>query len=150
MTDNRNENFENFLHGLAKVASAMKGFMRQKFKEHDVNITFEMLQVLRFLWEKDGVNQQEIADAILKDKASLTYLIDNLVRRKLVQRTEDSQDRRNKIITLTTEGKEMRDLIQPWITEMYQIAGKGLPSELIGNGLALFDAIYRNFEQHYE
>ena len=148
MDSSKNENFESFLHELAKVTSAMKGFMRQKFKEHNVNITFEMLQVLRFLWEKDGVNQQEIADAILKDKASLTYLIDNLVRRKLVQRTEDSQDRRNKIITLTQEGKEMRELIRPWISEMYEIAGKGLPAELIGSGLTLFDAIYRNFEQH--
>jgi DNA-binding MarR family transcriptional regulator len=125
----------------------MKGFMRQKFKEHDVNITFEMLQVLRFLWKKDGVNQQEIADAILKDKASLTYLIDNLVRRKLVQRTEDSQDRRNKIITLTKEGQEMKDLILPWITEMFEIAGRDIPNELIGSGLILFEAIYQNFEQ---
>ncbi|MCJ8165989.1 MarR family transcriptional regulator [Pontibacter sp. E15-1] len=121
--------------------------MRQKFKEHDVNITFEMLQVLRFLWGKDGVNQQEIADAILKDKASLTYLLDNLVRRKLVQRTEDSQDRRNKIITLTDEGQEMKDLIMPWITEMFEIAGRNIPSELIGSGLILFEAIYLNFEQ---
>jgi DNA-binding MarR family transcriptional regulator len=125
----------------------MKGFMRQKFKEHDVNITFEMLQVLRFLWKQDGINQQEIADAILKDKASLTYLIDNLVRRKLVQRTEDSQDRRNKIITLTKEGQEMKDLILPWITEMFEIAGRDIPNELICSGLILFEAIYQNFEQ---
>lgn len=147
MTQTPTVNFANFLHELSKVTSAMKGFMRQKFKEHDVNITFEMLQVLRFLWGKDGVNQQEIADAILKDKASLTYLLDNLVRRKLVQRTEDSQDRRNKIITLTDEGQEMKDLIMPWITEMFEIAGRNIPSELIGSGLILFEAIYLNFEQ---
>ncbi|WP_242917995.1 MarR family winged helix-turn-helix transcriptional regulator [Pontibacter liquoris] len=124
--------------------------MRQKFKAYDVNITFEMLEVLRFLWKKDGINQQEIADAILKDKASLTYLLDNLVRRKLVQRTEDSRDRRNKIITLTKEGQQMKDLILPWITEMYEIAGREIPNELIGSGLLLFESIYRNFEQQHK
>jgi len=147
MSQLSNENFSTFLHALSKVTAAMKGFMRQKFKEHGVDITFEMLQVLRFLWQKNGVNQQEIADAVLKDKASLTYLIDNLVRRKLVQRTEDSQDRRNKIIFLTNEGQQMKELIEPWMKEMYQIAGKNIPLELINSGLHLFKAISQNFEQ---
>jgi DNA-binding MarR family transcriptional regulator len=75
------------------------------------------------------------------------YLLDNLVRRKLVQRTENSQDCRNKIITLTKEGHEMKDLITPLITEMYEIAGREIPNELIGSGLLLFETIYRNFEQ---
>jgi DNA-binding MarR family transcriptional regulator len=147
MSQALNENLVNFLHHFSKVNTAMKGFMRQKFKEHGVNITFEMLQVLRFLWNKDGVNQQEIADATLKDKASLTYLIDNLVRRELVQRTEDQQDRRNKIITLTSQGHELKAQITPWIEEMFQVAGREVAPGLFTCGLELFEAIYQNFQQ---
>lgn len=147
MAQTQNKNIVDFLHQFSKVTGVMKSFMRQKFKEHNVNITFEMLQVLRFLWDKDGVNQQEIADAILKDKASLTYLIDNLVRRKLVQRREDSHDRRNKIITLTTLGQEMKNKIEPSIEEMYRLASKDIPEGLLDNGLTLFNIIYQNFQE---
>jgi DNA-binding MarR family transcriptional regulator len=142
-----NDNLVDFLHHFSKVNTAMKGFMRNKFKEHGVNITFEMLQVLRFLWNKDGVNQQEIADATLKDKASLTYLIDNLVRRQLVQRTEDQQDRRNKIITLTPQGHQLKARITPWIEEMFQVASRDVPPGLFDSGLELFEAIYQNFQK---
>lgn len=147
MDQTDNKNIVDFLHQFYKVTGVMKSFMRQQFKAHDLDITFEMLQVLQFLWNKDGVNQQEIADAILKDKASLTYLIDNLVRRKLVQRTEDSHDRRNKIITLTTPGQEMQNKIEPSIAEMYRLASKDIPEGLLENGLTLFSIIYQNFQE---
>src|ERR1700754_369495 len=77
-----------------------------KIKEHGINITFEMIEVMGCLWKKDGINQQEIADLTLRDKSSMTYLLDNLVKRKLVRREEDEDDRRNKLIYLTREGKE--------------------------------------------
>ncbi|HEY4651712.1 MAG TPA: MarR family transcriptional regulator [Pontibacter sp.] len=147
MEPQTHDTFATFLHELSKVTAVMKGFIRQKLREHNINITFEMMQVLRFLWDKDGVNQQEIADAILKDKASLTYLIDNLVRRKLVQRTEDSQDRRNKIITLTEEGRQLQELILPWVSEMYRVAGKDISEDLVKSGIDLFSAIYVNFQR---
>ncbi len=76
---------------MKKAHQEMKLFMRGKFREHNIDLTFEMLQVLMHLWEREGVNQQELADLLLKDKASLTYLIDNLSKRKLVRRTADGK-----------------------------------------------------------
>lgn len=143
----KNEYVAAFRHGMVKVNLAFKSFMRNKFKENNIDITFEMLQVLRFLWKKDGVNQQEIADTIIKDKSSLTYLIDNLARRELVQRTEDSHDRRNKIITLTEQGHQLKDVINPWLEEMYQVAAKDVPYELLESAISLFENIHQNFER---
>ncbi|RNI31940.1 MarR family transcriptional regulator [Rufibacter immobilis] len=150
MNENHRENAILFLQQMSKVTLALKGFMRQKFKAHNLDITFEMLQVLRFLWAKDNVNQQEIANAIIKDKASLTYLIDNLVRRKLVQRTEDGQDRRNKLITLTPEGRNLQSLVTPWLEEMYGLVAKNISEETLENGLRIFDSIYKSVQETAE
>ncbi|MFB9864629.1 MarR family winged helix-turn-helix transcriptional regulator [Rufibacter immobilis] len=150
MNENHRENAILFLQQMSKVTLALKGFMRQKFKAHNLDITFEMLQVLRFLWAKDNVNQQEIANAIIKDKASLTYLIDNLVRRKLVQRTEDGQDRRNKLITLTPEGRNLQGLVTPWLEEMYGLVAKNISEETLENGLRIFDCIYKSVQETAE
>src|SRR3569832_781241 len=94
-----------FMDNLIAVRQAVKIFFQRRVKELDSDISYEMFQVLNVLWRKNEVNQQEIANAVQKGKASLTPLIDNLVKLQLVTRTEDSADRRNKIITLTKEGQ---------------------------------------------
>jgi len=102
------------------VRLAMKSYMQNKLRENNYNITFEMLQVLMVLWRRNSINQQEIADLVQKNKASLTPLLDNLSKRNLVIRTEDSSDRRNKIISLTDEGFQYQERIQPLIDEFYE------------------------------
>ncbi|MDR6197708.1 MarR family transcriptional regulator [Siphonobacter sp. SORGH_AS_0500] len=102
------------------VTMAFRQFIQYKLKIAKLDLTFEMLQVLSYLSDKEGVNQQEIANATVKDKASLTYLIDNLTGRELVYRQEDGQDRRNKLIFLTPKAKELLEVtLIPYIEEMY-------------------------------
>ncbi len=112
----------------SQVNIAFRQFAQQKLKEHKIDLTFEMLQIMKYLWENDGANQQEIADATLKDKASLTCLIDNLTRRELVYRREDSSDRRNKLIFLTDQGWQLQTVILPWVKEMYEAANADIPA----------------------
>jgi DNA-binding MarR family transcriptional regulator len=120
--------------------------MRKKFKENGVDLSFEMLEVLKCLWEKDGVKQQDVADFVLKDKASLTLLIDNLTRRNLVKRVEDPTDRRNKLVMLTDEGTALKHTVEPWVEEMYNMAGTLVPDEMLREGIVLFDKIYGNLK----
>jgi DNA-binding MarR family transcriptional regulator len=138
--------FTEFSSTVLKVQMAFKCFMRKKLKEHGIDLSFEMLEVLKCLWEKEGLKQQDVADFVMKDKASLTLLIDNLTRRNLVKRTEDPNDRRNKLVTLTEEGAALKYKIQPWIDEMYGMAGTDVPEEMLREGIVLFDKIYGNLK----
>jgi DNA-binding MarR family transcriptional regulator len=111
---------------LGRAMQEMRNKSRQtiqlKMKENNMNLTFEMLEVLSCLWRKNGINQQEIADITMKDKSSMTYLIDNLVKRNMVIRVEDEVDRRNKLIHLTEEANSLKAQLFPWVTEMYAVA----------------------------
>jgi DNA-binding MarR family transcriptional regulator len=115
---------------LGRVMAELRTLLRQriqvKIKENGVNMTFEMLEVLSCLWRKDGINQQEIADYTLRDKSSMTYLLDNLVKRKLVYLVEDENDRRNKLIFVTPEGLALREQMYPWAMEVYELAANEL------------------------
>jgi DNA-binding MarR family transcriptional regulator len=146
MANKKNDTFSEFTGSMTKATSAMRAYMRQRFRERGIDLTFEMVQVLRCLWDKDGVNQRELACLTLKDKASLTYLIDNLSKRNLVQRTEDPTDRRNKLITLKPEGQRLKHIIQPLVGEMQTLAGRDVPPELLKNGTALFEKMYANLK----
>lgn len=108
------------MDAIHNVRMSIKMHLQNKIREYNYNITFEMFQVLAVLWRQNNINQQEIADRVQKNKASLTPLIDNLSKRNLVVRNEDPVDRRNKIISLTKEGYKYREKLQPMIHEIYE------------------------------
>ncbi len=133
-----------FTREMTKVNLALKQYIQAKFRQHDIDLTFEMLQVMACLWKNDGINQQEVSNITVKDKASMTYLIDNLTTRKLVYRLEDGKDRRNKLIFLTPKGKQMEGQIQPWITEMYSVVNKTITAEQLNTCIKVLEVMSEN------
>lgn len=115
-----------FIKEITLVNLGFKQYLQSRLRESNIDLTFEMLQVLHSLWQKDGVNQQELADTTAKDKASMTYVIDNLVKRNLVYRQE-GVDRRNKVVFLTPEGKAIKKQIQPWIKSLNSAVSYNVP-----------------------
>ena len=55
-----------------KVSAAINRKLSRNFRQNGVEITPEQWTVLLFLWEKDGVTQQELCNATFKDKPSMT------------------------------------------------------------------------------
>lgn len=132
-----------FTKEITLVNLAFKQFLQGKLREHNIDLTFEMMQILYTLWQKDGVNQQELANSTAKDKASMTNLLDNLVKRNLVLRQEGA-DRRNKIIFLTREGKDMKKKIQPWIKSLHQTAKNNVDPQHLEELVNVMAKIRRN------
>lgn len=144
MGDAKNDIVAEFTKEIIRVNLAFRQYIQAKLRNNNIDLTFEMLQVLGTLWTTDGINQQEIANITVKDKASMTYLIDNLTKRKLVYRQEDGNDRRNKIIYLTEPGKQMQLLIQPWLHEMHAFAGCDMPVEMITDCMKVLEKFREN------
>ena len=92
-----------------KVSAAINRRLIRNFRENDLDITPEQWTVLLFLWEKDGVSQQELCNATCKDKPSMTRLIDNMERQNLVVRIASKSDRRTNLVYLTRQGRELED-----------------------------------------
>ena len=129
----------NLGRAMAELRVLLRQQIQEKIKENGINLTFEMLEVLSCLWRRDGIIQQEIADYTLRDKSSLTYLLDNLVKRKLVSRVEDGNDRRNKLIFLTQEGLALKDQLYPWAMEVYQAASEKLDETALETAVAVLN-----------
>jgi MarR family transcriptional regulator, organic hydroperoxide resistance regulator len=134
-----------FVDAVITVRQAIKQLAQQKIKDlHDREITYEMLQVLIVLWKKNQVNQQEVANTVQKNKASLTPLIDNLVKKKLVTRSEDPGDRRNKIISLTRTGRQYKKKFAPMMTELYGLIKGSIPDEKLQQTTTILITASRN------
>lgn len=133
-------------HSMHELRIFLRQYIQVRIKAHGVDITFEMLEVLSFLWKKDGANQQEIADMTLRDKSSMTYLIDNLAKRNMVRRVEDENDRRNKLIFLTDEAKALKDQLQSWVAEVYEKATVNIDENAIEAAQKLIGTMVQNLK----
>ena len=115
-----NYDLENSFGSIVRRADiALINQLNQNFKNAGYNITTEQYRVLVNLWNKDGQNQRELAEATRKNKSSMTRLINGLEKRNLVVRVPNREDHRNKLIYLTQRGKELPN-------ELTQLAKKTL------------------------
>ncbi|HVZ53116.1 MAG TPA: MarR family transcriptional regulator [Pseudolabrys sp.] len=62
---------------------------------------------LTLIGRNPGISQTELSHANGRDKSSLTPVVEDLVRRGLVQRKRLSSDRRTYRLSLTTDGKKV-------------------------------------------
>ena len=96
-----------FITGKASTALARR--LQKNFKQNGVEITIEQWSVLYHLWKQDGLSQQELCNATFRDKPSITRLVDNLEKLKLVRRVSSKEDRRMNLIYLTDTAKRIQD-----------------------------------------
>lgn len=125
MTNNQFKNSElySFITGKATVAISRR--LQKNFKEAGIDITIEQWSVLYQLWKQDGQSQQQLCENTFRDKPSITRLVDNLEKSKLVKRIGNKKDRRINLIYLTTEGYKLEE-------ESMQVANQTLNEALAG------------------
>ncbi|ROH86599.1 MarR family transcriptional regulator [Chryseobacterium cucumeris] len=136
---------------LGLAMSEMKSRLRQKIQsiinEYDSDLSFELIEILGLLSRNCGINQQEIGNKVSKDKSSITYLINSLVKRNLVERIADRNDRRNKQIFLTPKGKQIVETVYPWALDLYKKAADDIQEEEIIKALLLVKKMTANLEE---
>src|SRR5580698_3577868 len=96
-----------FITGKASTAVARR--LQKNFKQAGIDITIEQWSVLYHLWKEDGLSQQQLCGSTFRDKPSITRLVDNLEKLKLVKRTASKEDRRINIICLTKEAQLLQE-----------------------------------------
>ena len=81
-----NETAHELILQILKTRMTFRQTIQRVLRTNNVDMTFEMLQVMYRLWKKPGVSQQYLAEQTAKDKACLTNLINNLEKKGWVER----------------------------------------------------------------
>ena len=91
---------------MASIAVARR--LQKKFRNAGLDITIEQWTVLYHLWKEDCLSQQELCNRTYRDKPSITRLIDNLEKQKLLKRSSHKNDKRINLVCLTEAGKALQ------------------------------------------
>ena len=61
----------------------------------------------------------------------MTFLLGNLTKRGLVERTEDPEDRRSNLIYLSFKGKQLGIKVDTWLGELFAVASSGIENSTL-------------------
>lgn len=111
------------INGIANTAITRR--LQKNFRDSGLEITIEQWSVLYHLWENDGLSQQDLCNLTYRDKPSVTRLIDNLEKQKLVKRVASKEDRRKNIVTLTDNALSLQQTT-------FELANKTMEEALAG------------------
>jgi DNA-binding MarR family transcriptional regulator len=94
---------------LISVASRLlSGELQKQLAKHNIDITIEQWTLLYYLWEKDGITQNELASIANKEKSTITRHLDALQKKGLIARESHPTDKRNKLLVLTEKGENIK------------------------------------------
>ncbi|MGN6165915.1 MAG: MarR family winged helix-turn-helix transcriptional regulator [Ginsengibacter sp.] len=92
-------------YSLDKTIKTYRQFAQKRFVEEGLDITIDQWLVLNAIAERPDISQLEIAEKVFKDAASITRIIDLLIKKKYLQRETHNSDRRRFSLGLTEDGK---------------------------------------------
>ena len=130
------------INGMASTAVARR--LQKNFRNAGLDITIEQWTVLYHLWKEDCLNQQELCNRTYRDKPSITRLIDNLERQKLVKRSSSKNDKRINLVCLTDAGRALQDTTLALANQTMDEALSGVRKEEIEVVKSVLQRVYDN------
>lgn len=95
----------NVLFLAGEASHMLHGAITAAFKGKKIGVTVEQFSILVLLFYQNGINQQEIGLRLNRNKTTITRVIANMERKKMIVRMTDKADARGKLIFLTAKGK---------------------------------------------
>ncbi|HEX7690892.1 MAG TPA: MarR family transcriptional regulator [Sediminibacterium sp.] len=130
------------INGMASTAVARR--LQKNFRQAGLDITIEQWSVLYHLWKEDCLNQQELCNRTFRDKPSITRLVDNLEKQKLVKRMPSKTDRRINLVCLTDAARELQDRTLDIANETMNEALQDITKEEIDTVKQVLQKVYDN------
>jgi DNA-binding MarR family transcriptional regulator len=146
MSNNQFKRGELYSFITGKASTALARRLQKKFKRAGIDITIEQWSVLYHLWKEDGLSQQDLCSGTFRDKPSITRLVDNLEKLKLVKRTPSKEDRRKNLIFLTKEAQHLQDKTMAIAGETVNEALKGVSNAHIEVAKEVLQLVYDNLK----
>jgi len=118
----------------------------QLFKENGLDITPEQWVVIDILHQSGVLSQKQIADFSFKDAPSISRIIQNLLKRDLIEKTTGENDKRIVSVCLTDKGNRLIERILPQVENLRIDGLKGLEDDEITVLMNAMDKIFDNYK----
>ena len=137
----------NVLFLCGQITKRVHEQLTREFTNRGFNVTVEQFSILAYLWYAEGANQQELSEALDRDKTTIARVIRNMEIKDLLVRVNDKDDQRVKRIYLTESGKKLQDEMVEASARVYGKALNNLGDKELKAALELLQKINSNLFQ---
>jgi DNA-binding MarR family transcriptional regulator len=120
-TSGRNDLKKAIAFAIQRAHERVRVTLYREFHEEGLRITPEQWVVLVLLWDREGRTPSELSEAALRDRPTMTRLLDTMERNGLVTRRTSRSDRRGRVVQLTRLGRSLR---APLMTQARRIVAR--------------------------
>jgi MarR family transcriptional regulator, transcriptional regulator for hemolysin len=129
---------------LDKSIKTYRQFAQRRLLESGLDVTIDQWLVLNSIAEKPDISQLEIAEKVFKDAASVTRIIDLLIKKNYLQRDAHQTDRRRFTLQITKEGKALLKSVSKIVEQNRSTALNGLTEKDLNQIRLTLNAIIEN------
>lgn len=97
---------------LGHTFNMVKLKLQQSFNDNNMGLNMEQFIILNLIDNNETITQQEIANHLQKDKSLILRIVDTFLEKSLVARKIDKDDKRKKILILTSKGHEKLKILR--------------------------------------
>jgi MarR family transcriptional regulator for hemolysin len=133
-----------FFYNLEKTVKIYRQFFQNQLKINGFDITLDQWLTLHTVAEYPDISQNDIAEKVFKDKASVTRIIELLVQNGFLTRAIHPSNRRMFQLTITKKGLTTLDQLTDLVQGFRQTALAGLTPEMLVTTQAVLKTISDN------
>ena len=120
--------------------------LTRAFKANRIPVTIEQFSILAILFYQNGINQKEIGTLLGRDKTTITRIILNMEKNKVIHRISDKRDSRGKLIYLTGKGEAIQKKAVRVSGKLYQKAVKNIHQKDLTQAMTLLAKMTKNVD----
>lgn len=129
---------------IEKAIKSYRRYGQKKLRENGLKITIDQWLVIKNIMDNPSISQQEIAERVFKDNASVTRIIDLLFKAKYIRRSVNKTDRRKTNLVVTEEGVNLVNEVYKVVLEYRATALQGISRQDIDATNKVLSAIIAN------
>ncbi|ESU24620.1 regulatory protein MarR [Flavobacterium enshiense DK69] len=122
-------------------------FAQKKLREHGFKITIDQWLVIKCILENPDITQHELSELVFKDNASVTRIIDLLIKAGYLEKETNPEDRRKFMLHVTKEGEEVIRNVHEVVLQNRSIALNGINQKELETADAVLRKIIANCKQ---
>ncbi|MFY1047218.1 MarR family winged helix-turn-helix transcriptional regulator [Chryseobacterium sp. GP-SGM7] len=116
-------------YNIDKAIRTYRNYAQRQLKINGFTITIDQWLIIKAILENPEITQNEIGNLVFKDNASVTRIIELLVKSEYVIRTVHSKDRRKTNLEVTDSGLKIIKDVQKIVEQNRAIALDGISKE---------------------
>ena len=141
---------QTIFYALDKAIKSYRQFAHYNIRKNQIDITIDQWLVLKTIEDHPEMTQKEMARRVFKDYASVTRIIELLVKRNYLTRQFNNEDRRRYRLELTDLGRQTYHALIPIVQHNRKNALQGVSQSEISSLKNTLEKIISNCSDRSE